>query len=101
MLLHGFQDCGSLVVEEETLEGREFVENPPPLESSDLGIKLVLAEISAKKTSGRMIDSVLGLKPLAAIIDHDPPLNNLSPKIDASSAELLDVDSQMTQPPSG
>lgn len=84
-----------------TVEGREFVENPPPLESSDLGIKLVLAEISAKKASSPMIGSVLGPEPLVAMIDHDPPMNNLSPEIDASSAELLEVDSQMTQPPSG
>ena len=88
-------------VEVLTIEGRSAIENPPPLENIEFGIKLVAAEIPAKTTSNKTLSQVLGLKPPVVAPPQDSKAGNLPSKVEPAHADSLVEESLPQHPPSG
>jgi hypothetical protein len=88
-------------VEVLTIEGRSAIENPPPLENLEFGIRLVAAEIPAKTASNKTLGQILGLKPPIVAPPHDSTAGSLPPKIDPARADSAVEESLPLHPPSG
>ncbi len=96
LLVKGVKEVEALAI-----EGRSAIENPPPLENREFGIRLIAAEIPAKTTSNKTLGQVLGLKPPVVAPHLDPTAGSLLPETDSARTDSPAEESLPHHPPSG